>query len=97
MLAIDPTTESALENAHKHCSLHAVEIAESELCGCFYCLSRFPPAAISDWIDDRNVVENRTGRTALCPKCRIDSVIESASGFPVTEEFLQLMRKRWFE
>jgi hypothetical protein len=42
--------------------------------------------------------ENRykIGQTALCPKCGIDAVIGSKSGYPMTQEFLQAMEKHWF-
>ena len=75
-------------SAHKHCSLHRAEIEGSSLCGCFYCLATFPPGELSEWIDD--------GQTALCPKCEIDSVIGSAAGFPITQEFLTQMHDYWF-
>lgn len=96
---IDTATfdEDAMLAAHWHCSLHADEISASKLCGCFYCLCTFSPVDIMDWIDDRNVPEGRAGRTALCPKCGIDSVIGSASGFPINEAFLKAMHQRWFE
>ena len=34
--------------------------------------------------------------TALCPYCHADAVIGDASSFPITEEFLKEMNKRWF-
>lgn len=34
--------------------------------------------------------------TALCPRCGIDSVIGSPSGYPVTPEFLGRTREHWF-
>jgi len=35
--------------------------------------------------------------TALCPHCGIDSVIGSASGYPVSEpQFLKAMHDHWF-
>jgi hypothetical protein len=74
--------------AHKHCIRHRAEVLASELCGCFYCLSVFPPDEIAHWIDD--------GQTALCPHCTIDSVIGSASGYPLTVEFLTRMKQHWF-
>ena len=74
--------------AHKHCIRHRAELEASEICGCFYCLSTFPPAAITEWTDD--------GQTALCPNCPVDAVLGSASGFPITREFLELMYERWF-
>jgi hypothetical protein len=77
-----------VREAHEHCSKHRPEIIGSETCGCFYCLEIFTASEIEDWVDD--------GQTALCAKCGIDSVIGSASGFPVTKEFLQEMHKFWF-
>jgi hypothetical protein len=74
--------------AHEHCSLHRAELEASAICGCFYCGETFLPTAIGEWIDDN--------QTALCPKCTIDSVIGSASGFPIKPEFLTRMHDHWF-
>lgn len=60
----------------------------SRLCGCFYCGAIFPPSEIMDWGDE--------GRTALCARCGIDSVIGDRSGFPITSEFLGQMNHYWF-
>ena len=76
-------------DAHKYCSNHKQLMLDSKLCGCFYCLSIFPPEQIDFWIDEY------TG-TAVCPYCRIDSVIGDASGYPVTVEFLKKMNGHWF-
>ena len=46
---------------------------------------QFPPTAIEKWCDEDSTGE---GQTALCPRCEIDSVIGSASGYPITREFL---------
>jgi hypothetical protein len=35
-------------------------------------------------------------QTALCPHCGIDSVISSASGYPITAAFLHRMHDYWF-
>jgi hypothetical protein len=51
-------------------------------------LKVFPPSEIEDWTDDDD--------TALCPKCGIDSVIGSVSGYPIEREFLQKMHDHWF-
>jgi hypothetical protein len=74
--------------AHKHCSNHREELLSSDLCGCFYCLEIYSPREILVWIDD--------GKCALCPKCGIDSVIGSASNYPITQEFLKSMNQHWF-
>lgn len=66
---------------------------ESEQCGCFYCLTVFPPSEIEEWVD---ADEHEIRQTALCPNCGIDSVIGSKSGYPMTKEFLQTMEEHWF-
>ena len=78
--------------AHKNSFRNRDEIRLSSLCGCFYCLRTFPPAEVVDWVD----VKGGGSATALCPECGIDSVIGSASGFPITEDFLKRMNQHWF-
>jgi hypothetical protein len=80
--------EDYLEAAHKHCSLNRAELQTSSHCGCFYCLAVFAPVDVVEWIDE--------DQTAVCPKCPVDSVIGSASGYPITAEFLQRMHDYWF-
>lgn len=82
-----------LYEAHRHSINHREEILTSETCGCFYCLAIYPPDEIKEWIDDD---DNGIGQTVLCPRCGIDSVIGSRSGFPITMDFLRKMRRRWF-
>ena len=65
---------------------------DSEACGCFHCLSIFPPSEIEEWTDELHADQV----TAICPHCMIDSVIGSASGCPISREFLETMKKRWF-
>lgn len=74
------------QEAHRHSIHHRREVLQSELCGCFYCLSRFAPTQIEEWMDG--------GQTALCPG--IDAVLGSASGIDLSEEFLRQMRERYF-
>ena len=74
--------------AHKHSSRHRRELEASESCGCFFCMALYAPSAIEEWVDEDD--------TALCPHCGIDSVIGSASGYPVTREFLERMHRQWF-
>jgi hypothetical protein len=80
-----------LKLAYRHASNHRRQIESSEACGCFYCLAIFAAAEITDWIDEP---QGRT--TACCPRCAVDSVLGSASGFPITREFLEAMRRYWF-
>jgi hypothetical protein len=81
----------ALQAAHRHSSKHRDEIAASPVCGCFYCHAVFGPERIERWLAEGS-------GTALCPNCDIDSVIGSASGFPVDDPaFLSAMHAHWFE
>ncbi len=77
-----------VNTAHKYSSNHRSQIEASNTCGCFYCLETFSPASIVEWVDDQE--------TALCPQCGVDSVIGSASGVPLTPDFLKQMHERWF-
>jgi hypothetical protein len=76
--------------AHQHSFKNYGEVMGSTACGCFYCIAIFAPSEIKDWINDED------DRTAQCPKCGIDSVIGSASGFPVDATFLKRMNAHWF-
>jgi hypothetical protein len=83
----------AIRLAHAHSSNHRREIEGSETCGCFYCSGIFSPTEIVVWIDKD---ANGIGQCALCPKCGIDSVIGSLSGFPINKVFLSEMKRYWF-
>jgi hypothetical protein len=84
--------EPGFEAAHKRSIYNRETLLTSDVVGCFQCQQIFAPAEIEDWIDERNGV----GMTALCPRCGIDSVLGSRSGYPITAEFLQKMNERWF-
>jgi hypothetical protein len=76
--------------AHSHCNNNRDELAASDIAGCFYCCEVFDPNSIQEWVDSND-------DTAICPKCGIDSVIGSVSGFPAGDtQFLDRMRKKWF-
>ncbi len=74
-------------SAHKYCTANFDMLSKDSLCGCFYCLEMFSLKEIKFWIDDKD------GKTALCPKCGIDSVISESSGYPLTKKFLSKMNK----
>ncbi len=78
--------------AHEGSIYHRHILLESDQCGCFFCLAIFSPGEIVKWVDEVDDV----GTTAICPKCGIDAVIGSASGYPVTREFLCEMQRYWF-
>ena len=58
---------SKLEKFHKKSKNHRKELDSSEFGGCFYCRQFFDPKEIVEWVDK--------DKTALCPKCGIDSVL----------------------
>ena len=67
-------------------------VKNSKMCGCYYCCSIFPSADVTDddWIQDLH------GRTVLCPKCSIDSVIGDASGIPIRKDVLEELYQEKF-
>jgi hypothetical protein len=69
------------------------ELLLSERCGCFYCGAIFLPVEVNEWTDEKEGV----GQTALCPRCGIDAVIGSASGYPITADFMEMMKQYWFQ
>ena len=84
--------------AHTHCCRHRTEVAASDTCGCFYCLAIFRPAEIDIWLPDDPDADDAPAPddTALCPRCGIDAVIGSRSGYAITVEFLTRMKEYWF-
>ena len=78
--------------AHNHSFKSRREIEQSTLCGCFKCLAIFKASEIVDWWDEVDGIP----QTPVCPKCGIDSVIGDKSGYPITKEFLNKMKKHWF-
>ena len=78
-----------LKKAHNHSIKNENEVLASQICGCFYCIKFFKPNQIKLWIED-------TKRTARCPYCDVDAVIGDASGYTLTNEFLNDMHNKWF-
>ena len=74
--------------AHMFSKHNKSALLDDTLCGCFFCLSIFSPLIIIEWEDG--------GTTAVCPFCNTDAIIGADSGFPISTEFLQLMRNYWF-
>jgi hypothetical protein len=93
MTILHPHEGTDYFKAHQYSSNHRKQIEQSDVCGCFSCLAKFKPCAIEEWVDEN---EDKIGQTALCPRCEIDSVIGSESGFIITDELLNKMNKHWF-
>ena len=83
------SSNQRLEAAHQHCRANESELRQSNVAGCFYCQSVFPATKVTHFLENE--------RTALCPECRIDSVLGDASGFPIAPPFLAEMHQYWFE
>jgi hypothetical protein len=73
-------------HASGHCAYNRAELMASDLVGCYYCLQVYLPTEIKKWEPDQ---------TAICPHCGVDSVIGSASGFPINEQFLREMHNQY--
>lgn len=87
-------TEQDVIDAHRFSGSNQEELSKGEKCGCFYCGKIFNSKEISYYLTDDNDCDR--GGTAFCPYCEIDSVIGESSGYPITEEFLDAMKKEWF-
>lgn len=81
--------------AYKFSSNNMPALRKDTLCGYFYCQAIFSPSEIDEYIEDNNPCDK--DGTTLCPYCGVDSVIGASSSFPITEEFLHWMYRRWFD
>ena len=82
------------EIAHARAMYNRRDVERSERCGCFCCLATFAPSEIHEWCDED---ASGQGQTPLCPRCGIDAVLASASGFPLTPAFLSEMERIYFD
>ncbi|MGL4314478.1 MAG: hypothetical protein ACRCSO_10870 [Sphingomonas sp.] len=96
----DPDSADELIRAHTHCAGHRDEILRSQACGCFSCELVFEPAIILEWFQETAgyFATRPDPWTAVCPRCGIDAVIGTASGFPANDPaFLKAMNLKWFK
>jgi len=75
--------------AHEHCTNNKKSLKKDKKCGCFFCLSIYNPAEITEWLPNEN--------TALCPYCGVDSVIPESSGYKLDKFSLKIMHDFWFD
>ena len=87
--------------------MNRAEINQSKHCGCFRCFAQFEPTAVTLWSDAtdpndddpgalRSDDDQFKGNTAVCPYCEDTSVIGSASGAIISDEFLKAVHEYWF-
>ncbi len=100
------TSPVSPSQAIAHSFQNRAEVERSEFCACFHCFSRFTPADIRYWTDSDDPdwgdsgpgepdFARYPGQTATCPFCKVDSVIGSASGYSLTDEFLHALHDYW--
>ena len=85
--------ESYLEAAHEAARYNRVMLISDKKCGCFSCLKIYSPSEIEEWCCEKDDGEEVT---AICPHCGVDSVLGESAGFPITQELLHAMYRRWF-
>ncbi len=76
-----------IEELSKYSKNNKNDIEKSQKCACYFCLETFDPKQIKDWID--------SGQTAMCPKCKIDSVLAD-SVVDWDRDFLNKANEYWF-
>lgn len=71
-------------------SFHNEEIIKSSTkCGCYHCCSIFVPSEIKEWADE-------SPRTAICPYCGIDAVLDDKAFEPFNRKGLIAISKMMF-
>ena len=63
-------TEMSFKNAHL--------INDDTDCSCYYCRTNYKGSEITEYFDD--------GETAMCPRCRVDSVLPEKNSIERLEE-----------
>jgi hypothetical protein len=96
MAIADASVQEQLREAHGHCHANERELSRSDTCGCFFCFATFSALEIKDWAEAGREYDEHN-RTAICPKCGVDSVLGSASNFPLSTDFLKAMHRRFFD
>lgn len=83
-----------LEEVYKKCSENGEEaVKPNRICGCFFCGEIFG----SEKLDKRFFGLELSGKeTATCPYCGTDTVLYEDGSFPITEELLEAMHRKYF-
>lgn len=79
--------EQYILNAPKFSMKNRKAVESSQLCGCYQCLEIFLPKEIVNWTDQH--------KTAICPKCGIDSVL-TEQNLTLTKDNLKKLFDYWF-
>lgn len=62
-------------------------LEKAEQCGCYYCIEVYEPKLIECWVD----------KTAVCPKCGIDSVVPYDVSLDESLEKFKQKLDKWYE
>ena len=88
---IQSTTKlNTTRDEHKKSFKNAAAVRQSTKCGCFNCQRIFDANKVIDFVTERD-----GQKTALCPYCGIDSVIQDFN-VEVTPALLKTMNREWF-
>lgn len=88
---------SSLEAIHRYCTSNRTLLEQSTSAGCVCCGATFAPGEIREWIPSYEAgTGKRTGETAACPRCGIDSVLPSAAPVTLSPHLLAAMQSYWF-
>lgn len=85
----------SLKQIHGECGWHEKAILNSKYCGCFNCLEIYPTSEITEWIEESEKTIRGKGKTALCPKCDIDTVLPESKHYELTAVILIRMNKEY--
>jgi len=81
-------TQADIEQAISYATTNEEALQLSNQAGCYYCLQIYDAKEVTDFL--------ATERTALCPKCGIDSVIPDTAPFELTPKNLVKLHAYWF-
>ena len=77
-------------DAHSKSFKNFEAVKRSKKCGCFYCEKIFDADEVVDFVTERD-----GDKTAICPYCGVDSVIQDAD-VEITSDLLAKMYAEWF-
>jgi hypothetical protein len=79
--------EKRLQRIYQHSRLNRQFMVPGSACRCFHCLKEFRAEEVSGWTDG--------GKTALCPRCGIGSVL-SNSADELTDDLIRQLQATYF-
>ena len=81
-------TREEFTKAIEYATANEENLKNSSKAGCYYCKKIYDASEVLEFLEGE--------RTALCPKCGIDSVIPSNSPIELTSSNLNKLNKHWF-